>query len=121
MASELELRMQVFITQRQLENGKTSYFAQALEVDYFAEAFSLQDVKDNFERGLVATAAIHMTKYQSLKRLQVPAPAHVWQQFREMVEAGATVTDKARRVKADSKHKQVSKHLDKIQYIQAQV
>lgn len=121
MASELELKTRVFITQQQLDSGKTIFMAQALEVDYFAEAYSLQDLKDNFERGLVATAAIHLLKYQSLKRLQVPAPPHVWQEFHEMVSSGMAVADKARRVKAvGDDTKKARERLGKIQYIQAQ-
>ncbi len=65
---------------RLLEEGGR-WFAQCLEIDYLAEGSSQEDVKGEFERGLVATIQANLEIHGSIEPMLDPAPASVWKEF----------------------------------------
>jgi len=59
-----------------------SWFAQGLEIDYFAEGTSLNDVQARFERGLEATVDLYVKAYGNAdRRWSLRAPDEVWTEF----------------------------------------
>jgi hypothetical protein len=62
-------------------NDDGSWFAQGIEIDYFAQGSTLDDLRDRFERGLTATIAQHLTRFGNIERLLTPAPPEVWKEF----------------------------------------
>ncbi|HEY2292403.1 MAG TPA: hypothetical protein VGM86_17030 [Thermoanaerobaculia bacterium] len=64
-----------------LFNDSGSWFAQGLEIDYFAEGTSLEDVKDRFRNGLVATIDYHLKLYGDIGGVLQVAPPEVWKEF----------------------------------------
>src|SRR5262245_47961204 len=68
--------LRVLITQ-----DREYFFAQELEVDYFAQNTSLDDAKVAFEKRLAATVGEHLKVYGNIDKLLVVAPKEVWQKF----------------------------------------
>ena len=54
------------------------WFAQGLEIDYAAEGSSLDDVKKQFEDGLLATVEQHLKTYGGIEHLLCVAPSEAW-------------------------------------------
>jgi hypothetical protein len=61
-----------------ITNDDGSWFAQGLEIDYAAEAKSLEDLKPRFEDGIAATVREHLRVFGQLEGFLVPAPPEVW-------------------------------------------
>ncbi len=57
------------------------WFAQGLEIDYFAEGVSLKDVQNSFENGLSSTIREHLKLYGTIDKLLKVAPAEIWLEF----------------------------------------
>jgi hypothetical protein len=70
-----------------LYNDDGSWFAQGLEIDYFAEGQSLPDVQERFRNGLSATIDYHLKVYGGISGILQAAPPEVWKEF---LEGGAT-------------------------------
>lgn len=64
-----------------LFNDDGSWFAQGLEIDYFAQGSTLDDVKERFQRGLRATIDYHLRVYADISRILKVAPPEVWNEF----------------------------------------
>lgn len=64
-----------------LFNDDGSWFAQGLEVDYFAQGSSLDEAKKHFENGLCATLGEHLRVYGSIERMLRVAPQEAWDEF----------------------------------------
>lgn len=64
-----------------LFNDGDSWFAQGLEIDYFAEGNDLDDVKERFRNGLVATIDYHLKLYGDIGGILQVAPPDVWKEF----------------------------------------
>jgi len=64
--------LRVLITEE--PNG---WFAQGVEVDYFASGETLEDVQRRFVSGLTASIVEHLQRYGDLQRLIKWAPANV--------------------------------------------
>lgn len=62
-------------------NDGEGWFAQGLEIDYFAQTSSLGVVKHRFEEGLCATIDEYLKKHGSIEWLLQPAPDNVWNEF----------------------------------------
>jgi len=75
--------LSVFVT-----HDDASWFAQGMEVDYFTEGASLEDVQERFERGLEKTIDLHLKAYGDANRLFVPAPAEIWKEFLSSATGG---------------------------------
>lgn len=54
-------------------------FAQGIDIDYAASGGSLEEAQIYFEKGLIATAQLHLRKFGSLERLLKFAPTSVWE------------------------------------------
>ena len=54
------------------------WFAQGLEIDYTAQGNSLEDAKQEFENGLIATIHEHLRVHGSIKDLLRIAPQEAW-------------------------------------------
>lgn len=61
-----------------LINDDGSWFAQGLEIDYFAQGDSLDDAKARFERGLEATLDEHLKVHGTISGALQVAPKEVW-------------------------------------------
>lgn len=57
------------------------WFAQGLEVDYFAEGTSVEHALQMFVDGLAMTIGEHLKMYGDVTKLTIPAPPHVWDEF----------------------------------------
>jgi hypothetical protein len=57
------------------------WFAQGLEIDYAAEAPTLEALKTRFEEGLSLTIRENLKVYGDISRVLVPAPAPAWRDF----------------------------------------
>lgn len=57
------------------------WFAQGIEIDYAASGRSLEDVKNRFERGLLATVHAHLLRYSTVERLLRFAPKSAWEKL----------------------------------------
>ena len=57
------------------------WFAQGLEVDYFAGGSSVDEAKKNFEDGLAKTIHEHLRMHGNLEKLLQVAPQSVWSEF----------------------------------------
>ena len=68
------LRVMVF-------NDDGSWFAQGLEIDYFSQGDSLEDVKARFEGGLCATFSEHLKTHGTIEGVLKVAPQEVWQEL----------------------------------------
>lgn len=68
-----------------LRNDDGSWFAQGLEIDYFAQGNSREDVRARFERGLEATIDDHLETFGTIDRVLKPAPADVRREAKEAV------------------------------------
>ena len=62
------------------KDGK-NWFAQGLDVDYAAEGANVEDAKQNFENGLVATIHQYLKAYNEPTKAFKPAPPEVWQEM----------------------------------------
>jgi hypothetical protein len=80
---------------------ENSWFAQGLEIDYAAQGTTIEDVKTQFEDGLIETVNEHLKVFGTIKKLLKVAPPEVWD---EMLKK---VTNKRYR------YSQVSIHLQK--------
>jgi len=59
-----------------------SWFAQGLDVDYFAAGATLEEAERNFEEGLATTVKYHLQKFSNLDKLR-PAPEEVVVEYQE--------------------------------------
>ena len=57
------------------------WIAQGLEIDYFAEGSSLDDVKASFQEGLAATIREHLKLYGTIQGILKTAPQDAWSEF----------------------------------------
>jgi hypothetical protein len=55
-----------------------SWFAQGLDIDYFAQGSSLADAQRRFQSGLLETIDVHLRTYGNVDGVLQPAPAEVW-------------------------------------------
>ncbi len=53
------------------------WFAQGVEIDYFACGSSFEDVQRRFEAGLAATIDVHLNKHGSIENILKWAPPEV--------------------------------------------
>lgn len=60
--------------------------AQGVEVDYVACGGSLEDVQARFERGLAATVAANLEKFDNIDRLMKFAPEAEWRDMENPTE-----------------------------------
>jgi hypothetical protein len=61
-----------------VKDGANSWFAQGLDIDYGASGGSIENVKENFENGLIATIDVHLKAHGNLLKLLKPAPQEIW-------------------------------------------
>lgn len=64
-----------------LFNDDGSWFAQGLEVDYFAQGSTLEDAQKRFQDGLWETIDYHLRIYGDITRVLQVAPAEAWKEF----------------------------------------
>ena len=64
-----------------LFNEENSWFAQGLEIDYFAQGETLEDVQDRFQDGLQATVDLHLRMHGHISGVLQAAPQEVWTEF----------------------------------------
>lgn len=57
------------------------WFAQGLEIDYFASGATLDEAKENFAKGLILTTNEHLLMYGNLKKILVLAPQEAWDEY----------------------------------------
>lgn len=57
---------------------ESGWFAQGLEIDYAAGGSSVEQVKNNFQKGLKGTIGLHIQMYGSIEKFLTPAPPEVW-------------------------------------------
>lgn len=62
-------------------NDDGSWFAQGLEIDYFAEGQTLEEVQARFRDGLSATIDYHLRLYGDIDGVLQVAPPEVWKEF----------------------------------------
>jgi len=70
-----------------------NWFAQGLDVDYAAEGVDVENAKQNFENGLVATIHQHIKAYNEPTKVLKPAPPEVWQEMFYAPLMGATISN----------------------------
>jgi hypothetical protein len=70
-----ELRVLVFA------EGDDEWYAHGLEIDYVAQGTSLENVKDSFHQGLVATVREHLVLFGSIEKLLQPAEPEIWHRY----------------------------------------
>ena len=58
------------------------WFAQGIEIDYAASGVSLEDVQQRFEKGLAATAHLHLQHFSSLDQLLRFSPKEAWRKLK---------------------------------------
>jgi hypothetical protein len=58
-----------------------SWFAQALEIDYFAQGDSLGDVKHRFEQGLMMTIHENLKVFGNIEGVLISPPGEVWKEL----------------------------------------
>lgn len=54
------------------------WYAQGVEIDYLAQGNSLDEVKERFKKGLIATIRTHIKKFGSVQKLLRWAPESEW-------------------------------------------
>lgn len=62
-------------------NNDGSWFAQGLEVDYSAQADTLEGVKKSFQEGLTKTIEAHLLDYTGIQNVLRVAPQSYWDHF----------------------------------------
>lgn len=62
-----------------IEQEGSHWFAQGLEIDYAASGDSLEDVKSNFENGLIGTIHDHIHVHGTLDKFMKAAPPETWE------------------------------------------
>ena len=72
--------LRVFVT-----NEGEGWFAQGLELDYAASGDSLENVKENFENGLIDTIHEYLKIYGSLEKFIKTAPQEAWEPLLKML------------------------------------
>ncbi len=89
------------------KDGANSWFAQGLDIDYAAEGTSVENVKENFVNGLVATIDLHLKAYADLSKFLKPAPQDVWQEmfYGPLMGHKTTVAQKYYQISVHSKDK----------------
>lgn len=70
------------------ERGR--WFAQGLEVDYFAEGEDRQEVEANFQEGFIETLCTHLKVYGNLNLFLQIAPTAYWDMYLRRVLASQT-------------------------------
>ena len=58
-----------------------SWFAQGLEIDYFAQGATIEDVKHRFQEGLRETLDFHLKLFGTIDGVLRVAPKEVWDEF----------------------------------------
>jgi len=58
-----------------------SWFAQGLEIDYFAQGSSIEDTQRRFQDGLKETIDYHLKLYGTIEGVLRVAPQEVWDEF----------------------------------------
>lgn len=64
-----------------LLNDEGAWFAQGLEIDYFAQGSSPEDAQRRFQSGLLETIDVHLRTYGNIDGVLHPAPAETWAEF----------------------------------------
>jgi hypothetical protein len=52
-----------------IHEHRREWFAEAIELDYAASGWSLEDAKRRFKKGLAATIALHLGRYGNVENL----------------------------------------------------
>jgi hypothetical protein len=60
-----------------LYNDDGSWFAQGLEIDYFAQGNTREEAQENFQTGLTATIDYHLREHGHIRGVLQSAPPHV--------------------------------------------
>src|SRR5262249_4918652 len=68
-----------------ITNDDGSWFVQGVEIDYAAEAESLDRAKAFFEDGIGATARRHLGAFGQTINMLAPAPSDVWKRAEQWV------------------------------------
>jgi len=63
--------------------SKQRYFAQSLEIDYFAEGLTKEEVVQNFIDGFYATISYLVENQGNVQKFAVQAPENFWKEFYE--------------------------------------
>ena len=74
--------IQVYISEAQ-----DGFFAQAMQVDYFACGETLEDVQNRFTKGLIATREGHLHRFGTIKNFLKWAPDDVRAEIRERMDS----------------------------------
>jgi len=64
-----------------LQDDEGSWFAQGLEVDYFAQGSTIEDAQRRFQEGLRETIDFHLKMYGKIDGVLRVAPQEVWDEF----------------------------------------
>lgn len=64
-----------------LFNDDGSWFAQGLEIDYFAQGNTVEEVQENFQEGLTATIDYHLREHGNIRGILQVAPREAWEDF----------------------------------------
>ena len=64
-----------------LSHDDGDWFAQSLEIDYAAAGSTVEEVKENFAKGLSATILEHLRLHGEIDNLLKPAPQDAWTEF----------------------------------------
>lgn len=75
---EVTVTLNVHLTRDDVGPGKPYWFAQGLELDYFAEGHTVEEVKHNFVNGLMESIAENIKIYGNLDKFVRPAPQEAW-------------------------------------------
>lgn len=62
------------------KDGK-AWFAQGLDVDYFAAGATVDEAKKNFEYGLTKTVGKHLQLHGDIEKFLVVAPQEAWTEY----------------------------------------
>lgn len=64
-----------------LVDDEGSWFAQGLEIDYFAQGSTIEDVQRRFQSGLEETIDFHLKMFGTVEGVLRVAPKEVWDEF----------------------------------------
>jgi hypothetical protein len=64
-----------------LPEENDAWFAQGLEIDYFACGASIEEAKANFLHGLARTVCEHLVMHGNLNKVLVPASKEEWDEY----------------------------------------
>lgn len=71
----------VFALKVMISKDDDHWFAQGLEIDYISQGKDLEDVKKNFENGLMATIHENLKIYGTIEHILKIAPQEEWTKY----------------------------------------